>query len=591
MFSFFLLLYSSLFSFDNPNVIIIIVNNQGYGYLSCNGNPTLKTPNIDKLFHQSIRFTDYHVSPTCSPTRGALISGHYSNRCGTWHTIKGRSMLFQGEITLGEVFQKNGYATAMFGKWHLGDNYPFRPEDRGFSEVVRHGGGGIGQTPDFWDNAYFDDTYFHNGSLKSYEGFCTDVYFNEAICFIRENIATKKPFFVYLSTNAPHSPFHCPEKYWKPYTKFSEGYGGDKLAIFYGMITNIDENIGKLGKCLIDLDIADNTIFIFTTDNGTASGDEVYNAGMTGKKGSNKEGGHRVPLFIYWKDGNLFGGREITKLTAHIDILPTLIELCGLEPIKNDYKLDGKSLVPLMKDLLVIWLSRTIITDSKRVEDPVMWRNCSIMNDQWRLLDGRELYDIRTDPAQKNDLSKDYPKILEKLRIDYENWWADISPNFRKYARIIVGNPAENPSFLTAHDWLSGRRTPWHQGHIRSSILSNGLWALKVETQGEYKISLRRWPRETGANSDAEIPTGKKVAGLSAYREKLGKAINIEKVGLMIGNYEKEINYTPNTQETTFTLNLLPGLYELHGYFILKGGKKWVVITYILKKFSYNLPK
>lgn len=213
------------------------------------------------------------------------------------------------------------------------------------------------------------------------------------------------------------------------------------------------------------------------------------------------------------------------------------------------------------------------------------------MNDQWRLLDGRELYDIRTDPAQKNDLSKDPPKILEKLRIDYENCWADISPNFRKYARIIVGNPAENPSFLTAHDWLSGRRTPWHQGHIRSSILSDGFWALKVETQGEYKISLRRWPHETGANSDAEIPTGKKVAGLSAYPEKLGKAINIEKVGWMIGNYEKEINYTPNTQETTFKLNLLPGLYELRGYFILKGGKKWVVITYILKKFSYNLPK
>ena len=355
------------------------------------------------------------------------------------------------------------------------------------------------------------------------------------------------------------------------------------------MITNIDDNIGKLRKCLIDMDIADNTIFIFTTDNGTARGDEVYNAGLTGKKGSNREGGHKVLVFIYWKDGNLFGGREITKLTEHIDILTTLFELCGLEPIKNNYKLDGKCLVPLLKDPIVIWSSRTIITDSQRVVDPLMWRNCSIMNDQSRLLDGCKLYGVKTYPAQKNDLSKDYPKILDKLRIDYENWWADISPNFSKYARIIVGNPAENPSLLTAHDWFSVRRSLWHQGHIRSSILSNGFWALKVETKGKYKISLRGLPRETGANSDAKIPTGKKVPGLFAYRQRLGKAINIEKVGLMIGDYENEVNYTPNTQESTFTLNLLSGLYELYSYFILKGSKKWIVIMYILKKFSHNL--
>ena len=200
-----------------PNVVLIITDDQGYGDISAHGNPILKTPALDVLHGESIRLTNYHVTPTCAPTRGALLSGHYTNRAGPWHTIMGRSMLFEGEATLGEVFEDSGYATGMFGKWHLGDNYPYRPEDRGFQEVVRHGGGGVGQTPDFWDNSYFDDTYFHNGVPEKYEGYCSDVYFDTAKEFIADSVKEEKPFFAYICTNAPHSPFHAEEKYWKHY--------------------------------------------------------------------------------------------------------------------------------------------------------------------------------------------------------------------------------------------------------------------------------------------------------------------------------------------------------------------------------------
>ena len=291
-----------------PNVVFVITDDQGHGDLSCHGNPILKTPHLDTLYNESVRLTDFHVSPTCAPTRGALMSGHYTNRAGTWHTIMGRSMLLVGEKTFGEVFGNNGYATGMFGKWHLGDNYPFRPEDRGFQEVVRHGGGGVGQTPDNWDNAYFDDTYFHNSKPQKYKGYCTDVYFREAKRFIDESIAADKPFIAYISTNAPHGPFHCPDKYWKPYEKL---VSKPSEAVFFGMIANIDENVGQMRKWLKEKGLADNTIFIFMTDNGTASGNMIFNSGMRGKKSSEYDGGHRVPFFLHWPAAGLDKGVDV----------------------------------------------------------------------------------------------------------------------------------------------------------------------------------------------------------------------------------------------------------------------------------------
>src|SRR6056297_3491191 len=226
---------------ERPNVVIVITDDQGYGDLSCHGNPVLQTPNLDALHAESVRLTDYHVAPTCSPTRAAFLTGHWTNRTGVWHTIMGRSMLRENEVTMGQLFQDAGYATGMFGKWHLGDNHPYRPEDRGYGEVMRHGGGGVGQTPDYWDNAYFDGSYWHNGTPEPVEGFCTDVFFDYAKRFIRAQKAADQPFLAYIATNAPHGPMHAPPEYSQPYA--DQGVG---LANFFGMIANIDDNVGKL---------------------------------------------------------------------------------------------------------------------------------------------------------------------------------------------------------------------------------------------------------------------------------------------------------------------------------------------------------
>ena len=277
-----------------PNIVLIMTDDQGYGDLGSTGNPIVKTPHLDRLAAESSQLTDYHVAPTCSPTRAALLTGRWTNRTGVWHTVNGRSMLRENEVTVAQMLKDRGYATGIFGKWHLGDNYPYRPQDRGFTEAYHHGGGGVGQTPDLWDNAYFDGHYFHNGRLVAAKGFCTDVFFAEAQRFIRECAARRQPFFAYVAPNAPHSPFHAPQEYLDRYRDQKPA-----VAAFFAMIANIDDNVGRLRAFLREAGLETNTLFVFTTDNGTATGEGVFNAGMRGKKGSEYDGGHRVPFFAH----------------------------------------------------------------------------------------------------------------------------------------------------------------------------------------------------------------------------------------------------------------------------------------------------
>ncbi|MHC4265977.1 MAG: sulfatase-like hydrolase/transferase, partial [Planctomycetota bacterium] len=483
---------------EKPNVILIMPDDQGYGDLACHGNPVIKTPNLDKLYSDSVRLTDFHVCPTCSPTRASVMTGRYCNRTGVWHTIMGRSLLRKDELTMADVFAAGGYRTGIFGKWHLGDNYPFRPHDRGFDESLVHGGGAIGNSPDYWGNDYFDDTYFHNGKAKKFEGYCTDVWFDQAIKFIEAN--KTRPFFCYIPTNAAHGPFLVPEKY----SSFYEEKGIESpLAEFYGMITNIDENIGRLRGKLDKLGISDNTIVIFTTDNGSGPwGVPEYNAGMRGAKGSEYEGGHRVPFFIYWPSGNLTGGWDVNHITAHIDILPTLIDICGLSSVPG-VNFDGLSLIPLLKTETQSWPDRTIVTDSQRLDHPLKWRRCAIMTDRWRLINGEELYDIKADPGQKEDVSDKHPQVVEKLRQDYENWWDSVSERFDEYCHIIVGSEKENPSFLTTHD-IHGQ-VMWDQSQVREGERTDGFWAVEVDRPGTYEISLRRWPKEANKTITEQV--------------------------------------------------------------------------------------
>ncbi len=496
-----------------PNVILIVTDDQGYGDLACHGNAMIRTPNLDRLHARSVRFTDFHVDPTCSPTRAALLTGRYSTRAGAWHTVMGRSILFREEITLPEIFAANGYRNGIFGKWHLGDNYPSRPQDRGFHHAVIHGGGGIGQTPDHWGNDYFDDHYLVNGEWRPFTGYCTDVFFNEAMRFIEAS--RDRPFFVYLPTNVPHSPYRVPERYQRHYL---ERGVPQPMAAFYGMIENLDENVGRLLDWLKQSGLEDNTIVMFMTDNGTAAGagrgkeDATgwtgFNAGMRGTKGTAYEGGHRVPFFIRWPAGGIGGGRDVARLTAHFDVLPTLVELCGLKfTAKNS--LDGRSLVPLIKNPGAEWLERTLFVHVQREEIPPKWRASAVLRERWRLQNGAELYDLRADPAQARDVAARHPEVVTALRADYEAWWSSLEPAFTNYGYIVIGSPRENPTLITCMDWHAStvREIPWDQSQVNAMPAVNGWWMLDVERAGKYTFTLRHKP--AAANFSLQASTAR----------------------------------------------------------------------------------
>ena len=568
-----LTLSTSLAFSQKPNIVIVITDDQGYGDLGCHGNPVIKTPHLDKLHDESTVLTDYHVAPTCSPTRAALLTGHWTNRTGVWHTIQGRSMIRENEVTLGQHFSSD-YATGMFGKWHLGDNYPYRPEDRGFTEVYRHGGGGVGQTPDLWDNSYFDGNYFHNGKIVPAKGFCTDVFFNKANDFIKTNAAAKKPFLAYISLNAPHGPLHCPQKYLDLYKDQKSN-----IAAFFGMITNIDENVGKTRKLIKELGIEENTIFIFTTDNGTATGRNIFNAGMRGGKGSEYDGGHRVPMFVHWPAAGLNQHRKIDTLSHAVDLVPTLLDVCEVSN-KGDVKFDGLSLKKLFdSDASVEWPDRYLVTDSQRVVDPVKWRKSAVMSQQYRLINGKELYDIKADPGQKKDLAKNKPNQVKKMRAFYDAWWTELEPTFAQTTEIYLGHPDHPSVTMTAHDWLN-ISPPWNQGHIRKGQGAQtkqfgGHWAVKVLKEGTYKVSLRRWPTEANHPITASLPPGKDVPGASkAFRANDGVSLKMTTASLRING--KEIASKPVGKKDaviSFTTKLTKGSHALAPVFISEKGE------------------
>jgi arylsulfatase B len=563
-----------------PNIVVVMTDDQGYGDLACHGNPVIKTPNIDKLHGESTSLSNYHVAPTCSPTRAALLTGHWTNRTGVWHTIMGRSMLRANEITIGQHLKDSGYQTGMFGKWHLGDNYPYRPEDRGFTEVYRHGGGGVGQTPDVWDNSYFDGGYFHNGKIVPAKGFCTDVFFEAGNAFIAKSAKAKQPFFAYISLNAPHSPLHAPQKYLDMYKDQNS-----KIAGFYGMITNIDDNVGKTRALLKDLGVYDNTIFIFTTDNGTASGSTVFNAGMRGKKGSEYDGGHRVPFMIHWPAAGWNKQFSNNTLTHAVDIVPTLLGIAGGKAPAG-YTFDGVSIRPLLDPVLaakIHWAPRFLVTDSQRVVDPIKWRKSAVMSQQFRLVNGTELYDIEADPGQAKNVADKHPEQVKAMRGFYERWWDDISPSFPETTEIYLGQPGEAEARLTGHDWIQAALPPWNQGHIRTlsatikkkqPVKHDGHWAVKVIQDGRYQIDALRWPPEANKAITTALPAGEQVPGASkAFRANPGKALAVTKASLVIdGKNLGSKPVPPGAARVSFQADLKAGSHKLAPIFHIKGG-------------------
>jgi len=568
---------------EKPNVVIVITDDQGMGDLGCMGNPIIKTPNIDDFYNEAIRFTNFHVSTTCAPTRGSLMTGRHTNRVNVFHTITGRSLLFEDEVILPQVFARNGYVNGMFGKWHLGDNYPFRAEDRGFHEVVRHGGGGITQGPDYWGNDYFDDTYWHNGETEAYEGYCTDVFFSEAMDFIEDN--KDKPFFCYISTNAPHAPYNLPEQYYDIYKDQPDL--PDRFKRFYGMITNIDDNFKALREKLDALNLTENTILIFMTDNGTAGGNQIFDAGLRGGKGSEYEGGHRVPFFIQWPNGKISGGIDIDNLVASYDLLPTFVDLLGFDftPVKA---LDGISAKTLLTASDTPWPKRILYIDTQRLQNLVKYRKYSVMDDHWRLVNGKELYQIDEDRSQTHNVIDQHPELAAKLAVGYEKWWQSFMDEGvnERYAYIKVGSPYESPSRISAHDMYTNKfGHAWHQYGAANATQSTGRWKIEFVEDGEYSISLRRFPRESGLAINETFPAEEKSIELDRIMPASVKS-DFVKAELYIANILKSVKIEEGQSEVTFTANIPAGRYDMEAQLIDKDKRVHPAYYVYIEKLS-----
>ncbi len=554
-----------------PNVVIVLTDDQGYGDLSCHGNPILKTPNMDALHGDAIRLTDFHVDPTCSPTRSALMTGRYSHRVRGWHTIMSGNMPRKSEVFMAEHFRKAGYRTGHFGKWHLGSNHPFRPIDRGFDQWLGHGDGGTGTTPDFWGNDRVGDVCLRNGQFtKPIDGFATDVFFDEAMGFIRAN--RESPFFVYLATYTPHGPHTLPDTSW---AKAYRGQTNVPAADFFSTIGRIDHNLGRLRACLQELGLDQNTILIFMTDNGGTGGVKIFNAGMRGHKGQVYDGGHRVPCFFHWPKGGLVGGRDVSRLTAHVDVLPTLLELCGL-PKPEDVAYDGRSLVPLLKSPDPKWPERTFVVETQRTAPvSIKWKNSAVMTERWRLVNGQELYDMQADPGQQSDVADQHSDVTEQLRKTYEGYWEQVIPGDREFARPIVGTEHQGEIVLTGEEMRPiGERDKcaWNQAHVAAGMPAFGYAEIDVAKAGEYRFEVRRWPRELDAPM-AGVPAWTKEIDAWLHNKPITAmlygskfvAMPVASVRLKVGGQVYEAQVAPDDVAKVFTVALKTGPVRLEG--------------------------
>jgi arylsulfatase A-like enzyme len=541
-----------------PNVLIVMTDDQGLGDFSFTGNPVLKTPNLDAFARQAVRLTDFHVCPMCSPTRGQLLTGLSALRNGATSVTAGRTFLRPGLPTMAEIFAQAGYATGIFGKWHLGDSYPHRPMDKGFQESVYHlGWGQLHSTPEF-DWPLIDGRYFHNGVEKRYTGHCTDVWFDAAADWMRQCRQANKPFLCYLPTNAPHAPHIDLEEYIKPY----QGRGP---AGFFGMIAHIDKRFGDLERFLIDEKLAENTIVIFMTDNGGTAGVSTFNAGLRAGKTTYYDGGHRVPCWIRWP-GKLGEPRDTALPTQNTDLLPTLCELCGLPPPQRaaaDEPYAGTSLAGLLRGTQTKLPDRKLVVQYGQI--PKKFDSCVIWG-KWRLVKGTELYDIEAERAQTNDLAARHADIVSSLREYYEGWWSGLEPMLDDFVPISIGAPQQPIVELTSGDWEGIYAD--NSGFVREAVggPTGGHWHIKVERPGEYEFVLRRWPEQTGAAlGDKYEPSPKSPA--NRPNQKTVGFPAIARAKLEIAGVKGEAAANPKETWAAIKVNLPQGKSTLKAWF------------------------
>ncbi len=457
---------------SRPNIILVMTDDQGMGDLSCMGNPILKTPNLDSFYEKSTRFTDFLVSPTCAPTRSALMSGRAPFKNGVTHTILQRERMAEDVFTMPQALQSAGYKTGIFGKWHLGDEDAYLPGNRGFEESLIHGAGGIGQVsygdfPPNGNNPYFDNVLLHNDTIVQTKGFCTDLFFHAALAWINKQKYTKEPYFAYVALNAPHGPFIAPDSYKK---RFLEAGYDEKTAGRYGMIENIDDNFGMFMAKLEEWQALENTLVIFMTDNGMSmpkinrNGESItpYNAGLRGGKNSPWEGGNHVPAFWYWK-GVLGEGVDIDALVAHIDLYKTLAELAGAQLPEQMQELDGLSLLPLLRDPGANWPDRELYVHCGRWKtgerDAAKYEKCAVRTEQWRFVNNNSLFDISKDPFETTDVIASHPEVVKRLQQSYDQWW-DLTLPFLVNENLPRVKPEDQPLAIRYYKQLKEQGIP-----------------------------------------------------------------------------------------------------------------------------------
>jgi arylsulfatase A-like enzyme len=502
-----------------PNVVLIITDDQGYGDFSIHGNTHLQTRHIDQLALESVRFDRFYVNSFCAPTRAALLTGRWPLRTGCHGVTYNAEAMKPSEVTIVEALHESGYRSACIGKWHNGEQYPFTPMGQGFDESFGFNNG-------HWNN-YFDPVLLRGSKPEKTKGYISDVLTDEAMKFLTASQA--KPFFCYLSYNAPHSPFQVPDEY---FNKFKAKGFDDALATFYGMCENLDDNVGRLLAHLKSLGIADDTIVLFLTDNGGTTGVKTYNAGMRGGKTTVHEGGNRVPLFMRWPSAK-WHPHIVKPIVSHIDLFPTLLDLCGVKSHTGP-KMDGITLRPLLeKSDDSSWPERTLFT-----HNPIDKTNKfpgAVRTQRYRLV--REikgasggskakandasatpwqLYDMLTDPGQTMDIAADQPDIVKQLSDQYDVWFDDISREGLQRFPLPVGHAEHNPVELhapqayydkpltfavgsgAANDWL----TTW------TDVTAKVWFDIEVATPGDYDIELAITCPSSDAGSRVRISVG-----------------------------------------------------------------------------------
>ncbi|KAA5545868.1 arylsulfatase [Roseiconus nitratireducens] len=539
-----------------PNIIIVMPDDMGYGDLGFTGNPVVRTPNLDRFASESARLTEFYVSPVCSPTRACLMTGHYNYRTRVIDTFKGRSMMDPDEVTLAERLGDAGYATGIFGKWHLGDNYPLRPMDQGFDESLIHRGGGLAQPsePIENDRRYTNPILFHNGEQVQTEGYCTDVYFDAAMDFMKSAVQRQQPFFVYLPPNAPHGPFHdVPEDLLAYYQsvdltpvlgKNQSKKHQDTVARVFAMVENIDQNFGRLDRFLQSNGLKENTLVLFLTDNGPNT--NRYVGPFREMKSHVHEGGIRTVFFARWP-ASLTPGVTSDRIAAHIDIFPTVAAAAGVST-ESGNKLDGKNLLPLLRGEADGWPDRALFFQSHRGNRPVEFHHFGVRTQNWKLVRstgfGREtivndapfeLYRITGDPGERQDVSDQYPDKLKELKSRYQDWFHDVSQTRDdNYAppRIVIGSDQEPTSVLSIQDWRVGESSGWG---------NDGRWKVRIVDAGPYRATVR-WDSPIG-NRNVTLSVGDQQ--FRASLEPGQTSVTLPSIELPLGAVDIGVEVTP----------------------------------------------